>query len=119
MKNKSETFIMGDDKFCRSIPEFQLPKCKHEKSKKSRLTLTLKLMISIFFGLLGVILVVSLILLSSLRKKRKENTSSDSRKFPLNVSFQCLLNATNGFSSTNLIGVGSFRSMYKGSLDQD
>ena len=76
-------------------------------------------MISIFFGLLGVILVVSLILLSSLRKKRKENTSSDSRKFPLNVSFQSLLNATNGFSSTNLIGVGSFGLVYKGSLDQD
>ena len=110
---------MGNDKVCGGIPEFQLPKCKHEKSKKSKLTLTLKLIISIYFGLLGVILVVSLILLSSLRKKRKENTSSDSRKFPLNVSFQCLLNATNGFSSTNLIGVGSFRSMYKGSLDQD
>ena len=43
LKNISETFIMGNDKFCRSIPEFQLPKCKHEKSKKSRLTLTLKL----------------------------------------------------------------------------
>ncbi|XP_023928548.2 probable LRR receptor-like serine/threonine-protein kinase At3g47570 [Quercus suber] len=118
-KNKSETFIMGNDKLYGGIPEFQLPKCKHEKSKKSKLTLTLKLIVSIFCGLLGVILVVSLILLSSLRKKRKENTSSDSRKFPLNVAFPSLLNATNGFSSTNIIGVGSFGSVYKGSLDQD
>ena len=59
LKNKSETFNMGDDNFCGGIPEFQLPKCKHEKSKKSKLTLTLKLIISIFFGLLGVILVVT------------------------------------------------------------
>ena len=36
----------------------------------------------------------------------------------LNLSYQSLLNATNGFSSTNLIGVGSFGSVYKGILDQ-
>nr|XP_023896911.1 probable LRR receptor-like serine/threonine-protein kinase At3g47570 [Quercus suber] len=30
-----------------------------------------------------------------------------------------LLNATNGFSSTNLIGVGSFGSVYKGIFDHD
>lgn len=110
---------MGNDKLCGGILEFHLPKCKHEKSKKSKLTLILKLIISIFSGLLGVILVVSLILLSSLRNKMKENTSSDSRNFPFNVSFQSPLNATNEFSSTNLIGVGSFGSVYKGSLYQD
>ena len=73
----------------------------------------------ILFGLIGSNLVLSFQFLCSVRKKRKENTSSDSRKFPLNVSFQSLLNATNGFSSTNIIGVGSFGSVYKGSLDQD
>uniref|UniRef100_A0A7N2LD80 non-specific serine/threonine protein kinase n=1 Tax=Quercus lobata TaxID=97700 RepID=A0A7N2LD80_QUELO len=48
-------------------------------------------------------------------EKRNVSTSSDSN---LNVSYQSLLNATNGFSSTNLIGVGSFGSVYKGILDQ-
>ena len=36
----------------------------------------------------------------------------------MNLSYQSLLNATDGFSSTNLIGVGSFGSVYKGILDQ-
>ena len=36
----------------------------------------------------------------------------------MNLSYQSLLNATDGFSSTNLIGVGSFESVYKGILDQ-
>ena len=36
----------------------------------------------------------------------------------LNLSYQSLLNANDGFSSTNLIGVGSFGSEYKGILDQ-
>ncbi|CAK9135781.1 unnamed protein product [Ilex paraguariensis] len=35
------------------------------------------------------------------------------------MSYQSLLKATNGFSSDNLIGMGSFSSMYKGVLDQD
>jgi serine/threonine protein kinase len=75
----------------------------------------MKLIISILSGLLGVTLFLSLLLL--LRKKRKKSASGDSVKFLLNVSYQSLLNATNGFSSTNLIGVGSFGSVYKGILD--
>ena len=43
------------------IPEFHLLECKYEKSKKRKLTLTLKLIISIFFALLGVTLVLSLL----------------------------------------------------------
>ena len=36
----------------------------------------------------------------------------------VNVSYQSLLNATDEFSFANLIGVGSFGSVYKGILDQ-
>jgi Leucine-rich repeat (LRR) protein len=114
-KNTSATSVNGNGKLCGGIPKLQLPKCKHKESKKRKLTLTLKLIISILSGLLGVTLILSLLLL--LRKKRKKNASGDSVKFLLNVSYQSLLNATNGFSSTNLIGVGSFGSVYKGILD--
>ena len=48
----------------------------------------------------------------------KEKSSSDSGNFLLNLSYQILLKATDGFSTTNLIGVGSFGSVYKGILDQ-
>ena len=115
----SGTLIMGNGKLCGGIPKFQLPKCKYEKlKKKKKLSLTLKLIISIFSGIIGVSLLLTLLSLSSLRKKRKENTSSNSGNMLLNLSYQSLLNATDGFSSTNLIGVGSFRSVYKGILDQ-
>ena len=36
----------------------------------------------------------------------------------MNVSYQSLLSATDGFSSVNLIGAGSFGSVYKGILNQ-
>ena len=112
-KNMSATAIKGNEKLCGGIPKFQLPKCKRRKS-----TLTLKLIIIISSGLLGVTLILSLLLLYSLRNKRKENTSSDSRDLFPNISYQSILNATNEFSSTNLIGLGSFGSVYKGILRQ-
>ncbi|XP_030963661.1 probable LRR receptor-like serine/threonine-protein kinase At3g47570 [Quercus lobata] len=79
------------------------------------MALNLKIIISTASGLFGVTLILLLLFLYSLLKKRNVSTSSDSN---LNVSYQSLLNATNGFSSTNLIGVGSFGSVYKGILDQ-
>ncbi|XP_030965907.1 LRR receptor-like serine/threonine-protein kinase EFR [Quercus lobata] len=114
-KNASATSIKGNGKLCGGMPNFQLPNCNNKKSKKRKLTLTLML---ILFGLIGANLVLSFQFLCSLRKKRKENTSSDSINLLMNVSYQSLFNATDGFSSSNLIGVGSFGSVYKGILDQ-
>ena len=113
--NASAISIKGNDELCGGIPNFQLPKCKNKKSKKIKLTLTLML---ILFGLIGAILILSFQFLCSLSKKRKENTSSDSINLLVNVSYQSLLNATDGFSSANLIGMGNFGSVYKGILDQ-
>ncbi|XP_050282999.1 probable LRR receptor-like serine/threonine-protein kinase At3g47570 [Quercus robur] len=114
-KNASATSIKGNGKLCGGTPKFQLPNCNNKKSMKRMLTLTLML---ILFGLIGANLVLSFRFLCSLRKKRKENTSSDSINLLMNVSYQSLFNATDGFSSANLIGVGSFGSVYKGILDQ-
>ncbi|KAB1209696.1 LRR receptor-like serine/threonine-protein kinase EFR [Morella rubra] len=89
-KNTSATSIKGNSELCGGMPEFQLPKCEYKKSKKRpKLTLALKLTISALSGLLGIALI---------------------------VSFLLSLKATDGFSSTNLIGEGSFGSVYKGIL---
>ena len=113
-KNTSATFLEGNVQLCGGISKFQLPKCKYEKLNKRKLIFTLKLIICILFGFFGVILMMSLLVICSLSKKQKESTSSDLGKFLLNVSYQSLLKATDGFSSTNLIGVGGCGSVYKG-----
>ena len=118
-RTQSAIFIEGNGELCRGVPEFQLPQCKSKISKKKNLTLTMKLIISILFGFLAATFVLLPLLFSYLRKKKKGNTPSDSINFLLNASYQGVLDATNGFSSTNLIGVGNFGFVYKGILDHD
>jgi hypothetical protein len=117
-KNSSATSIVGNSQLCGGILEMQLPKCNFKESKKTKLTLSMKLIISIVCGLLGVTFVLSFLFVCWLRKKRKETTSCSSGNLLLNLSYQSLLKATDGFSSTNLLGVGSFGSVYKGIIDE-
>jgi Leucine-rich repeat (LRR) protein len=117
-KNSSAISVVGNSELCGGILEINLPKCNFGKSNKTKLTLTVKLIISIVCGLLGVIFVMSFIFVFWLRRKRKEPTSSSSGNLLLNLSYQSLLKATDGFSSTNLLGVGSFGSVYKGITDE-
>ncbi|TQE11913.1 hypothetical protein C1H46_002547 [Malus baccata] len=57
--------------------------------------------------------------LCSSRKKRKEISLSTLGNTIMQVSYATLLKATDGFSEANLIGAGSFGSVYKGVLDED
>ena len=118
-KNSSATSIVGNSQLCGGIPEFQLPRCVFHEPKKSSLSLAMKIVISTVGGILGIGLVLPCLILYRLNKKKKEPTSSSSEKSLLRVSYQSLLKATDGFSSSNFIGVGSFGSVYKGILDQE
>ncbi|PRQ32181.1 putative protein kinase RLK-Pelle-LRR-XII-1 family [Rosa chinensis] len=68
------------------------------------------------FTLLVIAMVLSFLLH---RKKRKAIMLSTLVNSFLQVSYAMLLKATDGFSSTNLIGKGGFGSMYKEILDGD
>ncbi|KAJ9160385.1 hypothetical protein P3X46_025792 [Hevea brasiliensis] len=117
-KNASITSVMGNTKLCGGIPEFQLPACSFERSDKKRL----KVIAATIAGSLGAILVVlSLVFLLRLRKKSHKPASSYSENSLLKlskVSYRDLHKATDGFSSANLVGTGSFGSVYKGILDE-
>ena len=55
------------------------------------------------------------------RSKSKRNSSSLGSTIDLlpNVSYKMLYQATNGFSPSNLVGIGSFGSVYKGVLQPE
>ena len=121
-ENTSAFSIMGNARLCGGVPQLELPKCNSNSHKKRKLSPKLKLVvILVSAGLVALILMfVSVVLLYRSRKRSSGSilVSSFRNRF-LRVSYADLLNATNGFSSENLIGVGSFGSVYKGTLNQD
>ncbi|KAL3729744.1 hypothetical protein ACJRO7_026824 [Eucalyptus globulus] len=110
------TSIVGNKKLCGGLPEFQLPKC--EGSKKTRISRTVQILICTVSTLVVVACILCLLYFLWFRRNKKAPTSSSSKDELLHVSYHSLLKATCGFSSTNLIGMGSFGSVYKGFIDQ-
>ncbi|XP_059627082.1 probable LRR receptor-like serine/threonine-protein kinase At3g47570 [Cornus florida] len=122
LANATAVSVTGNNKLCGGILELQLPPCNFcnrlKGSKKRGLTLALKLIILIASGLLGLIVLLCILFIYWRKKKREKPSLGNSGSFFLKVSYQSLLTATNGFSNSNLIGVGSFGSVY-GLLDKE
>ncbi|XP_010034861.2 probable LRR receptor-like serine/threonine-protein kinase At3g47570 [Eucalyptus grandis] len=118
-RNVSASFVARNEKLCGGMPEFELPKCVSQNSKNKGGVHKLKLIATILFGLLGITLVVTFIYLCWLKMKRNKPISSSSDDSMLNLSYGAILKANDGFSSTNLIGVRSFGSIYKGLLQEN
>ncbi|XP_022772206.1 probable LRR receptor-like serine/threonine-protein kinase At3g47570 isoform X2 [Durio zibethinus] len=118
-KNASAAFLEGNSKLCGGTPEFHLPTCDNLKQHRGRSTISLKSIIAIVSALSGVILVFFLMFLFWFRKKRKQPASPNAENPLLRLSYQSILKATNGFSSENLVGTGSFGFVYKGILEEN
>nr|AMM42836.1 LRR-RLK [Vernicia fordii] len=118
-RNASATLIQGNDNLCGGILEFHLPRCTFNEPKK-RSRLRMKIIISVICVLSSATIVLACLFLNRSKKKRSEEFAANSvGNAQLMVSYQSLRNATNGFSSANLIGTGSFGSVYKGILDKE
>ncbi|XP_058201417.1 probable LRR receptor-like serine/threonine-protein kinase At3g47570 [Rhododendron vialii] len=117
-KNATVISVEGNNKLCGGIAELQLHSCNSKKGKRKGLTVVGKLILSISFGLLGLFVMLGVLYFCWSRKTTKVPPFRIlGNSFP-QLSYQSLLQATDGFSLSNLIGVGSFGSIYKGILDQ-
>lgn len=117
-KNATAISLAGNEKLCGGISVLHFPACT--ESKKEKISQGLKLMILLLSGILGLVLLVSILIVVRLKKLKRDPPSSavsSNENLLLNVSYGTLLKATGGFSSANLIGSGSFGSVYKGILD--
>ncbi|MBA0608108.1 hypothetical protein Godav_020355, partial [Gossypium davidsonii] len=113
-KNKSATFVEGNNKLCGGIPELHLSRCNSKTSSDT----SLKLKVAIIVVILGVALVFSCLLILWFRKKKEQPTTTCAENSILQLSYQSILRATDGFSIQNLLGSGSFGSVYKGILEE-
>ncbi|KAI3793580.1 hypothetical protein L1987_36200 [Smallanthus sonchifolius] len=116
--NASSVSIVGNDRLCGGVPELQMPKCSSNEKKK-KLSLAVILVISLVSALLLVAVVVFFV--CCWRKKDVVDKSPEtvSGVSLVQVSFETLHKATDGFSTKNFIGEGGFSSVYKGCLDPE
>ncbi|XWS56705.1 hypothetical protein CRYUN_Cryun09bG0108600 [Craigia yunnanensis] len=118
--NATRISVVGNTRLCGGIHELQLPKCNtNYNSKKKKNALPFKVIISTSCAFLGIVMVAFLIFCWLKRRREKQSSGPMLKKTLLRLSYERLLHATDGFSSTNLIGLGSFGSVYKGVLNQD
>ncbi|XP_057499424.1 probable LRR receptor-like serine/threonine-protein kinase At3g47570 [Actinidia eriantha] len=117
-QNASAISVSGNNKLCGGIPALELPSCPDDKPRKKKIPLGPALLIPTVCGVLSIILTSTILILCCLRKMRKQpSMASSSMDSWRSISYNKLLIATNGFSSANLIGTGSFGSVYKGILN--
>ncbi|KAM3683685.1 hypothetical protein ACB094_12G165600 [Castanea mollissima] len=118
-KNTSVISLIGNTNLCGGIPQLQLPKCP-VKVTKPRSSIRFKLAIVIISLVLFFILFSFLFVYYWMKKSKKKSCSMvPTIDLLQNVSYKELYQATGGFSPNNLIGSGSFGSVYKGVLDQE
>ncbi|CAL5417255.1 unnamed protein product [Camellia sinensis] len=118
-QNGSAISIVGNNELCGGIAKLDLPPCPSSKSSNNNPSHRMKVILLVIGLVIFLSLFVSFFIFLQRRhvsKKKTSSTPSIKHQF-LRVSYAELLKATNGFSEANLIGVGSYASVYKGILD--
>ncbi|XP_042423001.1 probable LRR receptor-like serine/threonine-protein kinase At3g47570 [Zingiber officinale] len=105
--------VVGNKDLCGGIPELGLAPCPIEKKH-----LHSKLVVAILIsgGILCIIFLISFFVAHH-KQRRSSSFNSDIKGSYRKVSFAELHAATDGFTPANLVGKGSFGSVYKGLVD--
>ncbi|KAK9725080.1 hypothetical protein RND81_05G121100 [Saponaria officinalis] len=118
--NISAISLVGNKGLCGGIQQLHLPRCIEARKRKNkrRLSLTLELTIPIICALIGLLAMATWLYSARRRKKRDLMPSfTEMGEGFLRVSYNMLLKATDEFSSSNLLGAGTFGTVFKGVLD--
>uniref|UniRef100_A0A0D3HWV2 Receptor kinase-like protein Xa21 n=1 Tax=Oryza barthii TaxID=65489 RepID=A0A0D3HWV2_9ORYZ len=118
--NATKDFFVGGNRVCGGVSELQLPKCPDRAGKGSHRSRTV-LIVSVSVGsFVALVLIAGALFVCVLKPMKQVMQSNETSPRPLlmeqhwKLSYAELHRATDGFSAANLIGVGSFGSVYKG-----
>ena len=117
--NASAISIFGNDKLCGGVEELHLPTCSKKNPHSSRMLLALKIVIPVSIVIFVLVLLYfspTCFMVNISRERVFSLTASSFEDWQLRISYEELLKSTNRFSENNLIGLGSFGSVYKGVL---
>ncbi|KAK4723764.1 hypothetical protein R3W88_026543 [Solanum pinnatisectum] len=115
-ENSNVDSFVGNPRICGGVPGLKLPNCNFSHSKK----MNFKLVILVIIGILGLVVMVCAFFFYRFERSKRTFPSLDNNLNQLiAMSYQSILKVTNGFSTSNLIGVGSYGYVYKGILETD
>lgn len=118
-RNTSYISVYGNSKLCGGVRELKLPACTTKKATSFRKFHGLKVVIPLASTLVLVIILscfIAYILMAKRRRKRLPERAITRSDLNSEFSYSELASCTGGFSQDNLIGSGSFGSVYKGTL---
>lgn len=117
--NANTFFIEGNSGLCGGIPQLNLPPCINHTSKKW----SHKLVLAISLGSITLCIILACSLFIIWKSKDHVRNIRQILSLPngprMRVSYADLVKATSGFASENLLGTGSFGSVYRGTIMND
>ncbi|KAL4271693.1 hypothetical protein GQ457_13G004510 [Hibiscus cannabinus] len=117
-RNFSIESFMGNEALC-GAPQLHLPSCKTEPLKKSKAKAKLIIYVALpIVSTISAMALIIIIILLSRRRKDKLTTQEDLLPSGTwrRISYHELHQATDGFNQNNLLGNGSYGSVYQGTL---
>ncbi|KAM3689833.1 hypothetical protein ACJW31_09G075400 [Castanea mollissima] len=119
--NASAISILGNDKLCGGVQGLHLSTCSSKNPNFSQKLLVLGIIIPVTSIIIFVLLLLYFFPTCSIVKNSREGalTTSSFEVCQLPISYAELLESTNRFSENNLIGSGSFGSVYRGVLSRN
>ncbi|CAL9175598.1 receptor kinase-like protein Xa21 [Musa acuminata AAA Group] len=114
--NVSAFSVSGNINLCGGVPQLGLPSCS---SRKKTSSVKLIAIISVAGGICCVIFLISCFAARywPCKSRTHDSVAARSKDQHRKVTFAELTKATDGFSPANLIGTGSFGSVYRGVVD--
>ncbi|XP_015579423.3 probable LRR receptor-like serine/threonine-protein kinase At3g47570 isoform X1 [Ricinus communis] len=117
--NASAVSLVGNSGLCGGITEMKHPSCLFPNSKKKKVSLKVKVVIAVVIATtFSALLVCFSVYLLRKRKSRKNISVPFPEHQFMRISYAELFKATNAFSMANIIGLGSYGSVYKAFLEQ-
>ncbi|XP_027351319.1 probable LRR receptor-like serine/threonine-protein kinase At3g47570 [Abrus precatorius] len=115
-KSVTSFSMYGNSKLCGGVPELYLPACTIKKSSSLGPKVVILVAIALVFLLLLSCFLTSIVVK---RARKRSYRLASTKGLVLPMSYSELAECTCGFSQDNLIGSGSFGSVYKGTLSSD